>query len=77
MRYNLKCGVEIVLALGWILCASTQAADSLKPNIVLFLSDDHGVDFVGCTQCDPYELHNLAANSEHTERIAALRAALD
>jgi N-sulfoglucosamine sulfohydrolase len=39
---DLKHGVEIVLALGLIFGATAQAADALKPNIVVFISDDHG-----------------------------------
>ncbi len=37
MRWPLAC-----VGLGLILCGAAQAADSLKPNIVVFISDDHG-----------------------------------
>jgi len=39
---------RLLLSLLLIACVQAQAADAKKPNLVLFLSDDHGVDFAGC-----------------------------
>lgn len=39
---------RLLLTLLFMACAHVQAAAAKKPNLVLFLSDDHGVDFVGC-----------------------------
>ena len=38
----------VVLLLGCLASTGVAAADAKRPNIVVFLSDDHGVDFVGC-----------------------------
>jgi len=39
---------RLLLSLLLIACVQAQAADAKKPNLVLFLSDDHGVDFADC-----------------------------
>lgn len=43
-----RLGMLPALTAGLVLSVAASAADPARPNLVLFLSDDHGVDFVGC-----------------------------
>ena len=49
----------IMIAMG-----SRLWADALKPNIILFVSDDHGIDALGC-----YE--NPVIQTPYMDRLAA------
>src|SRR5581483_5556882 len=57
--------VSLVVALvGITLATAANSAGAKRPNIVVFISDDHGVDFVGC-------YGNKAVHTPNMDRLAA------
>src|SRR5690606_40785663 len=43
-----KIGYSVLFFAGWVLTTSLDAHAQPKPNIVIFLSDDHGQEDAGC-----------------------------
>ena len=71
-----------------LLALTNLAAAPAKPDIVVFLSDDHGqLDSspyherpaleLYDLKADPYEQHNLAADPAQAERVAELKSRLE
>lgn len=62
----MKTAVRLFLA--WVgLCGAAVAAD--RPNIILYLSDDHGVDFAGCYGNASIRTPNIDALARHGLRF--------
>lgn len=72
MNYALP--VLVYLFIAWASVLTPLAAAEVRPNIVVYLGDDHGVDFVGCygnTVVRTPNLDKLAAEGARFTRVFA------